>query len=82
MNEMQKRVQNAIRSKIKVDATGLAPVVASAFIIGIEEAAVAAMEAMRLPTDDMIQAGYDASESGLPLKKIHTAMIDAALRTE
>lgn len=41
--------------------------------------AIAAIQAMRLPTYSMIQAGYDAIEDGLPLKKIYTAIVDAAL---
>lgn len=56
MSDMIERVKLAIRENVKVDATGLSPVVASAFVVGIDEAARAAIEAMREPTDETCRA--------------------------
>ncbi|WP_336802453.1 hypothetical protein [Kaistia sp. MMO-174] len=53
---MIERVAAVLRANIKVDATGLAPAVASAFIVGIDEAARAAIEAMRDPTKAVVVA--------------------------
>lgn len=57
---MVKRVAKAIREKIKVDATGLAPAVASAYIVGIEDAARAAI-------DPVIDHAVAIMEARLPL---------------
>lgn len=44
-DEMVEKVARAIRQHIKVDATGLSPSIASAFIVGVEDAARAALAA-------------------------------------
>ena len=45
------RIAQAIRDNIKVDATGLSPAVASAFIVGIDDAARAAIAAYEAERD-------------------------------
>lgn len=74
---MVERVIAAIRSEIRVDATGLAPTIASAYIVGIEEAARAAIEAMREPTYEMRFGQGSAWPEDAA--KTWRAMIDAAL---
>lgn len=78
--DMVEKVELALRCHIKCDATGLSPAVASVYLIGFEEAARAAIAAMREPTLEMMRAGcpevpYDWQS---PAKTWH-AMIDAAL---
>jgi hypothetical protein len=54
VSTMMKRIEAAIRDNVKVDATGLAPAVASAFIVGVEEAARAVLSEIRYPTEDVL----------------------------
>jgi len=78
---MAERVELALRRHIKCDATGLSPAVASVYLVGFEEAARAAIAAMREPSNRMLHAGevyalrYTDEDHG----GIYTAMIDAAL---
>jgi hypothetical protein len=87
--DMVEKVELALRRHIKCDATGLSPAVASVFLIGFEEAARAAIAAMREPTEEMVRAGVGAlsvADYGLPeygpedaAEMTFSAMIDAAL---
>lgn len=80
---MIERVERAIRGKIKVDATGLSPAVASALIVGIEDAARAAIEAMGEPTEEMSETGAKRASgfagAGNRMCNGYRAMIHAAL---
>lgn len=74
MTEIEKVVARAISEHVKCDAYGLTSVVAAAFIVGIEDAATAALIALheagyavvpREPTDEMRVSAVQGMHFGL-----------------
>lgn len=79
---MVERVKAALREHMKCDATGLSPAVASVFLTGFDEAAHAAIAAMREPTDEMAEAGFQHTADPCwqeNVKEAWRAMIDQIL---
>lgn len=70
MSEMVDRVAKALEARLKGNE-----------FLSYEDAARAAIEAMREPTKRMAMAGYGANDMK-PAKAAWTAMIDAALKSD
>lgn len=79
--EIVERVKNELSKHIRVDAAGLSPAVVQHFVLGLDEAAQAAitatLEALREPTLGMLEAGEAVECEG---SSGFTAMIEAAIK--